>query len=240
MPDLFCTSHTSPCCSYVQELEQRLVQMESLLTQVAPVVELLGQSPNGGIMLPNGTQVAAPTSQMSTPQTGPIQLPVDLNSSNMPLASGSRFTPESDEDHNACGILKAVPREDAENDDVVDKFGQLTLDDNGHLRWIGGSSTMALMQSFRDIFANRPQRPVGSSPDSDDGDSSRPDINMLYFPVGLGFGHVHALPGVHEVEWPPRDLADKLVSKSTLHPLATPMTNRRPYPRFLVPRVPED
>lgn len=185
--------------------------MESLLTQVAPVVELLGQSPNGGIMLPNGTQVPAPSSQLPTPPNGSVPLPIDAGSSNMPLASGSRRGTE--DETNPCGIRNAVPRETAENDDVTDRFGQLTLDENGHMRWIGGSSTMALMQSFRDVLDNRPQRPYDGSPYSDgsDHESTRPNINMLYFPVGLGFGHVHALPGVHEAQWPAWDLADKLV-----------------------------
>jgi hypothetical protein len=80
------------------------------------------------------------------------------------------------------------------------------------MRWIGGSSTMALMQSFRELLANRPQLPIGSSPESDIVDPDSSNVNTLYFPGGLGFGHVHALPATHEVEWPPRDLADKLVS----------------------------
>ncbi|KAH7100638.1 fungal-specific transcription factor domain-containing protein [Auriculariales sp. MPI-PUGE-AT-0066] len=192
---------------YVQELEHRLVQMESLLHQVQPWSSCWG----------NLQMVPAPSQmEISTPPAAHVQLPVDLGSSNMPLASGSRRAgSEGETDHNACGIHKAVPREAAENDDVVDQFGQLTLDDNGHLRWIGGSSTMALMQSFRDIFANRPQPEThGSSPESDAPDYERTthtNVNTLYFPAGLGFGQVQALPGVHEVEWPARDLADKLI-----------------------------
>ncbi|KZW03958.1 hypothetical protein EXIGLDRAFT_715981 [Exidia glandulosa HHB12029] len=193
---------------YVQELEQRLVQMENILTQVAPVVELIGQSPNG-IVLPNGAQVSGSAEQglaTSASQTGAgagtgttSQQPIGLK-------------PESEDvPRNPCGIKEAVPRETAENDDVVDKFGQLTLDEHGHLRWIGGSSAMALVQSFRELSANRPSPP--DSPDREivDGDPRQPNVNMLYFPPGLGFGKVHALPGAHEVEWPERDLADKLI-----------------------------
>ncbi|EJD53845.1 hypothetical protein AURDEDRAFT_110574 [Auricularia subglabra TFB-10046 SS5] len=191
---------------YVQELEQRLVQMESILTQVAPVVELIGQSPNG-IMLPNGTQVSGQAARQTTPPGMSSAMSLDT-STNQPPAG---LKPESeDTQRNACGIKKAVPRETAENDDdVVDNFGRLTLDEHGHLRWIGGSSAMALVQSFRQLSANRPSPP--DTPESDVTDETRPTVNMLYFPPGLGFGKVHALPGAHEVEWPERDLADKLI-----------------------------
>lgn len=194
----------------MQELEQRLVQMENILTQVAPVVELIGQSPNGSIVLPNGSQVngqalASSATQTGAPPSGPTGSPIH------PIG----IMPEGEDmERNHCGIKEAVPRETAENDNVADKFGQLTLDEHGHLRWIGGSSAMALVQSFRQLSANRPAPP--ESPESEivdvDGDPSKPSVNMLYFPPGLGFGKVHALPGAHEVEWPERDLADKLVS----------------------------
>lgn len=39
-----------------------------------------------------------------------------------------------------------------------------------------------------------------------------PSVNKLYFPAAVFFGKVHALPGPEEVEFPERDLADKLVS----------------------------
>jgi len=42
-----------------------------------------------------------------------------------------------------------------------------------------------------------------------------PSVNKLYFPAAVFFGKVHALPGPEEVEFPERDLADKLVSVVT-------------------------
>lgn len=189
--------------------------MENILTQVAPVVELIGQSPNG-IVLPNGAQVSGSAEGLATSasQTGAGTSAGANPTQQQPIG----LKPESeDTPRNPCGIKEAVPRETAENDDVVDKFGQLTLDEHGHLRWIGGSSAMALVQSFRELSANRPSPP--DSPDREivDGDPRQPNVNMLYFPPGLGFGKVHALPGAHEVEWPERDLADKLVSAAAPH-----------------------
>jgi hypothetical protein len=43
-----------------------------------------------------------------------------------------------------------------------------------------------------------------------------PSVNKLYFPASVFFGKVHALPGPEEVEFPERDLADKLVSVVTV------------------------
>jgi len=90
---------------------------------------------------------------------------------------------------------------------VRDQLGQLALDDHGHFRWIGSSSTMSLIQSFRTLTSEPLERYSPSD------DVLPPDMgNMLYFPPGLGFGKVRALPGPQEVEYPDRDLADKLVS----------------------------
>ena len=46
----------------------------------------------------------------------------------------------------------------------------------------------------------------------EDPHSPGPSANKLYFPASVYFGKVHALPGPEEVEYPDRDLADKLVS----------------------------
>ena len=73
------------------------------------------------------------------------------------------------------------------------------------MRWIGGSSTMSLINSFRAATA-APRYRV-SPPVLED--SVTP--NRLYFPAAVFFGKVRALPGPEEVEYPPRDLADKLV-----------------------------
>lgn len=39
-----------------------------------------------------------------------------------------------------------------------------------------------------------------------------PSVNKLYFPAAVFFGKIRALPGPEDVEYPVRDLADKLVS----------------------------
>jgi hypothetical protein len=90
-------------------------------------------------------------------------------------------------------------------EDMLDSFGQLTLDEHGHMRWMGGSSTMSLIQSFKVATAPPHSR---ASPMADD--SGQP--NKLYFPAAIFFGKVRALPGPEEVEYPERDLADKLVA----------------------------
>lgn len=43
-----------------------------------------------------------------------------------------------------------------------------------------------------------------------------PSVNKLYFPASVFFGKVQALPGPEEVEYPERDLADKLVCTPNL------------------------
>ena len=93
-------------------------------------------------------------------------------------------------------------------DEVSESFGQLALDEYGHPRWMGGSSTMSLIQSFRAITSSPLHR---ISPMEDDPMSPLPGANKLYFPASVFFGKVRALPGPEEVEYPPRDLADKLV-----------------------------
>jgi hypothetical protein len=71
--------------------------------------------------------------------------------------------------------------------------------------WIGGSSTMTLIETFRNETAD--DEDFRATPSSDQSDAQ----NMLYFPTGLGFGKLKALPLADEVEYPERDLADKLV-----------------------------
>lgn len=63
---------------------------------------------------------------------------------------------------------------------------------------------MTLIETFR----NETAASEGGSPPSD---NSVPNVNMLYFPTGLGFGKLQALPYAEEVEYPERDLADILV-----------------------------
>ncbi|KAJ7228882.1 fungal-specific transcription factor domain-containing protein [Mycena pura] len=168
---------------YVQELEARLLHMESLFSQIAPVLEQIGP-------LPNGATIGELT---SAALTGPDGVP--------PTAVPSRSVSQKDRD-------SAIPIK-AEEDDVSESFGQLALDEYGHMRWIGGSSTMSLIQSFKALTSSPLHR---ISPMEEDPLAPGPSINKLYFPASVFFGKVRALPDPEEVEWPPRDLADKLIN----------------------------
>jgi len=103
----------------------------------------------------------------------------------------------------------AAPPEAKHEEDVSELFGQLALDEYGHMRWIGGSSTMSLIQSFKALTTSPLHR---ISPMEEDPQAPGPSVNKLYFPAAVFFGKVHALPGPEDVEFPARDLADKLVS----------------------------
>lgn len=63
---------------------------------------------------------------------------------------------------------------------------------------------MTLIETFRNETAT-------SDAGSPTSDNSTPNVNMLYFPTGLGFGKLQALPYAEEVEYPEPDLADLLV-----------------------------
>ncbi|KAJ7904289.1 fungal-specific transcription factor domain-containing protein [Mycena olivaceomarginata] len=172
---------------YVQELEARLLHMESLFSQITPVLDQIGPLPNGAAI----AELAAAGSAVSA-------------------LSGSDATPS------ATVLPRSIPPKDrpssvpikAEEDDVSESFGQLALDEYGHMRWIGGSSTMSLIQSFKALTSSPLHR---ISPMEEDPLAPGPSVNKLYFPASVFFGKVHALPGPEEVEYPPRDLADKLV-----------------------------
>ncbi|KAI0069046.1 hypothetical protein BV25DRAFT_1792806 [Artomyces pyxidatus] len=173
---------------YVQELEARLLHMESLFSQIAPaVLGQLGPTPDG-----ISAQPPMPSSSDATTSAASIiQSLVDKDKQAYRNTADNHSTPDS------SSSVKV-------EDDVSDSLGQLTLDEHGHMRWIGGSSTMSLIQSFKAATA-APHHRV--SPMSED--TSAP--GRLYFPASVFFGKVRALPGPEEVEYPARDLADKLV-----------------------------
>lgn len=100
------------------------------------------------------------------------------------------------------------PTQRSGDEDVSELFGQLALDEYGHMRWIGGSSTMSLIQSFKALTTSPLHR---ISPMEEDPQAPGPSVNKLYFPATVFFGKVHALPGPEEVEFPAPDLAQKLV-----------------------------
>ncbi|KAF8665799.1 hypothetical protein AX16_000244 [Volvariella volvacea WC 439] len=179
---------------YVQELEARLLHMESLFAQIAPVLEQIGPGATGGpINLPPASTAAAGAASARPPSEG--TLPRPSNSS----------TPASIPEDK---VLEPPSPSVKTEDDVSESFGQLALDEYGHMRWIGGSSTMSLIQSFRALTSSPLHR---TSPMEEDPQAPGPSVNKLYFPASVFFGKVHALPGPEEVEYPDRDLADKLI-----------------------------
>jgi hypothetical protein len=156
--------------------------MESLFTQIAPVLEQIGTTPNGELVPGSSANVGVDSSG-----TGEINV---AESTPRPMAAP-----------------KDQPSIKAE-DDFSESFGQLALDEYGHMRWIGGSSNMSLIQSFRALTSSPLHR---ISPMEEDPHAPGPSVNKLYFPAAVYFGKVQALPGAEEVEFPDRDLADKLV-----------------------------
>ncbi|KAJ3887812.1 putative fungal-specific transcription factor [Lentinula edodes] len=170
---------------YVQELEARLLHMESIFSQIAPVLEQFGI--NGGD--------AVNTSSVN----GTVSLPPEIAA---PASEILRSIAPRDTQQSTSIPIKV-------EDDVSESLGQLALDEYGHMRWIGGSSTMSLIQSFKALTTSPLHR---ISPMEEDPLAPYPSANKLYFPASVFFGKVRALPGPEEVEYPERDLADKLVN----------------------------
>ncbi|KAJ3762896.1 putative fungal-specific transcription factor [Lentinula raphanica] len=189
-----CSSSGSPCTwlqtkdrgAYVQELEARLLHMESIFSQIAPVLEQFGingnETPNSSST--NGSQVTLPPEIVA------------------PASEIIRSIAPRDTSQPSSIPIKV-------EDDVSESLGQLALDEYGHMRWIGGSSTMSLIQSFKALTTSPLHR---ISPMEEDPLAPYPSANKLYFPASVFFGKVRALPGPEEVEYPDRDLADKLVN----------------------------
>ncbi|KAF8845712.1 hypothetical protein BDN67DRAFT_961332 [Paxillus ammoniavirescens] len=176
---------------YVQELEARLLHMESLFSQITPVLEQLG--PSLGLQPPAGSSTTPDNIEGSLPPASAV-----LQAMSSKAAADTRTEDSSSPE--SSGIKM--------EDDVSESFGQLALDEHGHLRWMGGSSTMSLIQSFRALTTNPLHR---VSPMEEDPRAPGPSVNKLYFPASIFFGKIHALPGAEEVEYPDEDLCDKLV-----------------------------
>ncbi|KAG9126164.1 hypothetical protein FRC07_004634 [Ceratobasidium sp. 392] len=181
---------------YVQELEARLLHMEGLLGNNGIVVDP-STRPDG----PSRPSSVAPVSAAMPTAPSPTAPPRPQS-----VAGSVPGSPESDTLSTEDELFEAsVPRikkeEDEEN--VADQFGQLALDGHGQLRWIGGSSTMSLIEAFHSMSAD----PGATPPPA----SKTPRLNVLYFPPSVVPGKLAALPGAEEVEYPERDLADKLV-----------------------------
>lgn len=169
--------------------------METLFQQVAPILEQVGQA--GGINPSN-----LPSVSSTTPPAGTVAPSALTNNSSK---GQDHMENNGSNDDMATESSQSIKVED----DMSESFGQLALDEHGHMRWIGGSSTMSLIQSFRTITASPLHR---VSPMEEDPLAPGPSVNKLYFPASVFFGKVRALPLPEELEYPERDLADKLVS----------------------------
>ncbi|KAF8450778.1 fungal-specific transcription factor domain-containing protein [Boletus edulis BED1] len=176
---------------YVQELEARLLHMESIFSQITPVLEQLG--PSLGITSANSSSATGNAGEGGLPPASAV-----LQAISSKAAADSRTEDSSSPESSSVKM----------EDDVSESFGQLALDDHGHLRWIGGSSTMSLIQSFRAITTNPLHR---VSPMEEDPRAPGPSANKLYFPASVFFGKLRALPGADEVEYPDEDLCNKLI-----------------------------
>jgi hypothetical protein len=165
------------------------MHMESLFGQVAPVLEQMGHSPASLGFAPESSSGSSLPTLLEDQSNG--------TSDDLDVVSGSALLTEP--------IVKA----EEDPIDVSESFGQLALDEHGHMRWIGGSSTMSLIQWFK-AQTSSPLTRV--SPMEDDPRAPGPSANKLYFPASVLFGKVRALPGPEEVEYPERSLADKLAS----------------------------
>ena len=120
------------------------MHMEEIFKQVAPIVELIEKSPNGGQAPIEGiVEALRRQNGVSQPQ---------------PLRGQHRSYPSRDSaasEHSNSPLPKSPSTTSSkEEDEVSEAFGQLALDEHGHLRWIGGSSTMSLIQSFRALTSS--------------------------------------------------------------------------------------
>jgi len=166
--------------------------MESVFTQVAPLLEQQVQPSSAGQS--NGQPTAPEALGSAAAMLRTIAPKVE--------GSPSAAIPSS-------STSPSPPTTTTPDEEVSELFGQLALDEYGHMRWIGGSSTMSLIQSFKALTTSPLHR---ISPMEEDPQAPGPSVNKLYFPATVFFGKVHALPGPEDVELPDRDLADKLVS----------------------------
>lgn len=188
--------------SYVQELEARLIQMETMFKQVAPTLQQLGQLPAG----------IGPDGVLSFPSEGSSPVPPPAIAQVLSLPD--QLTTYTFSDPHGLDASQVIKIED-DDDDFAES--QLAQDEHGSLRWMGNSSTMSLIHSFRSLTTD-PQQRVHQRVSPGEGDARGTGANKLYFPASVFFGKIRALPGPEEVEYPDRDLADKLVRLSEIMP----------------------
>ena len=79
------------------------------------------------------------------------------------------FFPES----STSAQRSSPPQDDVKiEDEMSDSLGQLALDEYGHMRWIGGSSTMSLISSFRALASSSPSHRISPM---DEDPNTKPD-----------------------------------------------------------------
>jgi hypothetical protein len=180
-----------------------------------------------GLLTQVGTGAPLPGSTVNVPPPPHKQQQPEMSTS-QPAGPSQQHPPSNavptDKETSSYLVDPCVKQEPAE----PDHFGQLAMDHNGHLRWIGGSSAMTLVDAFRNI-SNRSANSSAKS-NSVQARNNRAEAKTaahnLYFPPILR-SDLRALPGPEQAEFPPRDLADKLVSSIEQAHFGPPMN---PFP----------
>jgi hypothetical protein len=165
--------------------------METLFAQVAPTLQQLGKLPPG----------IGSDGVLSLPSEMPAYSGVAPAISQVLDAQGRSLS------HGAGAGATQIKAEDSDDDFSE---SQLAQDEHGAMRWMGNSSTMSLIHSFRSLTTD-PQQRVQHRVSPGDSEARGMAANKLYFPASVFFGKVRALPAPEDVEYPPRDLADRLV-----------------------------
>lgn len=163
-----------------------------------------------GLLTQVGTGATGPGSAVNVPQP-PHKQRQPATSTPQPAGPSQRhITPNvipTDKDTSSYLVDPSVKQEPPE----PDHFGQLAMDHNGHLRWIGGSSAMTLVDAFRNI-SNRSAKTDSIQARNNRAEAKTAAHNLYFSPILRS--DVRALPGPEQAEFPPRDLADKLVSST--------------------------
>ncbi|KDN42921.1 hypothetical protein RSAG8_06447, partial [Rhizoctonia solani AG-8 WAC10335] len=178
-------SLTGNTCTWIQTKDRAALSRHYVQELEARLLHMEGLLGNNGI----GPIAVSPTTP-SRPHSAAGSVP------------GSPESTLSTEDELFEASVPRIKKEEDE-ENVADQFGQLALDGHGQLRWIGGSSTMSLIEAFHSMSADPGATPAPAS--------KTPRLNVLYFPPSVIPGKLSALPGAEEVEYPERDLADMLV-----------------------------
>ncbi|EIW62114.1 uncharacterized protein TRAVEDRAFT_115809 [Trametes versicolor FP-101664 SS1] len=193
---------------YVQELEARIQHMETVIQQVTPILEQVTQTTGLDLTAISAALSGSQSQSTSSAPPFPDSAVSNVLQSILPRVRESSVLTNGGDSRSTSGSGESDEPTVKIEDDVSDAFGQLALDEHGHLHWIGKSSTMTLIQQLRDATT----APVNRiSPMEEDPTAPGPSANKLYYPASVFFGKVRALPPPEEVEYPERDLADKLV-----------------------------